>query len=48
MLIRLVLESRGRFGPNTERTKGGSGSSGLEFKRPAIDAASGGLRWLHA
>ena len=28
--------------------KGGSGSSGLEFKRPAADAASGGLRWLHA
>ena len=27
--------------------KGGSGSSGLEFKRPAVDAASGGLRlWL--
>ena len=24
--------------------KGGSGSSGLEFKRPAVDAASGGLR----
>ena len=28
--------------------KGGSGSSGLEFKRPAADAASGDLRWLHA
>jgi len=28
--------------------KGGSGSSGLEFKRPAADAASGGLRWLYA
>src|SRR6476620_791635 len=28
--------------------KGGSGLSGLEFKRPAADAASGGLRWLHA
>jgi ferritin-like metal-binding protein YciE len=28
--------------------KGGSGSSGLEFKRPASDAASGGLRWLCA
>ena len=28
--------------------KGGSGSSGLEFKRPAADAASGGLRLLYA
>ena len=28
--------------------KGGSGSSGLEFKRPATDAASVGWRWLHA
>ena len=28
--------------------KGGSGSSGLEFKRPAVDAASGGLRWWQA
>src|SRR6266850_4048666 len=28
--------------------KGGSGSSGLKFKRPAAGAASGGLRWLHA
>ena len=28
--------------------KRGSGSSGLEFKRPAADAASGGLRWSHA
>ena len=28
--------------------KGGSGSPGLEFKRPAADAASGGLRWLYA
>ncbi len=28
--------------------KGGSGSSGLEFKRPAADAASGGLRWFCA
>src|SRR6476469_8426970 len=28
--------------------KGGSGSSGLEFKRLAADAASGGLRWLYA
>jgi hypothetical protein len=28
--------------------KGGSGSSGLKFKRPAADAASVGLRWLHA
>ena len=28
--------------------KGGSGSSGLEFKRPAADAASDGLRWLYA
>jgi len=28
--------------------KGGSGSSGLEFKRPAIGAASDGLRRLHA
>jgi hypothetical protein len=25
--------------------KGGSGSSGLEFKRPAVGAASDGLRW---
>ncbi|MCS3561757.1 ribosome-binding protein aMBF1 (putative translation factor) [Bradyrhizobium elkanii] len=25
--------------------KRGSGSSGLEFKQPAVDAASGGLRW---
>lgn len=28
--------------------KGGSGSSGLEFKRPAVGAASGGLRWWPA
>jgi hypothetical protein len=28
--------------------KGGSGSSGLEFKLPAADAASGGLRWFCA
>jgi hypothetical protein len=28
--------------------KGGSGSSGLEFRRPAADAASVGLRWLLA
>lgn len=28
--------------------KRGSGSSGLEFKRPAADAASVGLRWLLA
>jgi hypothetical protein len=28
--------------------KGGSGSSGLEFKRPAADAASGGWQWLYA
>ena len=28
--------------------KGGSGSSGLEFKRPAVDAASDGLRWWQA
>jgi adenylate cyclase len=28
--------------------KRGSGSSGLEFKRPAVDAASGGLRWCCA
>jgi hypothetical protein len=25
--------------------KGGSGSFGLEIMQPAIDAASGGLRW---
>ena len=28
--------------------KGGSGSSGLEFKRPAVGAASDGLRWWQA
>jgi class 3 adenylate cyclase len=28
--------------------KRGSGSSGLEFKRPAVGAASGGLRWWQA
>jgi len=28
--------------------KGGSGSSGLKFKRHTAGAASGGLRWLQA
>jgi len=28
--------------------KGGFGSSGLEFRQPAADAASVGLRWLLA
>jgi hypothetical protein len=28
--------------------KRGSSSSGLEFKQPAVDAASGGFRWCRA
>ena len=28
--------------------KGGSAHQGLEFKRPAVDAASDGLRWWQA
>jgi hypothetical protein len=43
-----ICPSSGDLRPIRRFEKGGSGSSGLEFKRPAADAASGGLRWLYA
>jgi uncharacterized membrane protein YccC len=46
--ITTVCPSSDDLRPIRRFEKGGSGSSGLEFKRPAADAASGGLRWLYA